>query len=201
MTARQTLEVLGEGDVDRCAADRPDDWDSLRRGFLRDDDSKTRPNRADQTRKRRRRLAGNLPDSQKARRVRHGFREHGAQRKIAALKNVSLGGVSAQREYLQAGESRARLTHVFSLRLRDFRDRAQHDRRRHRQFDRQARKPDGAADAAGERRETTVNPHRVLLWLRIEARQRHFHRCGERFLRGGRRRRLQTRRQCQRAEA
>ena len=50
MAAREALEVLGESDIDRRAADRADDPDSLRRGLLRHDHAEARRNRADQTR-------------------------------------------------------------------------------------------------------------------------------------------------------
>src|SRR5271157_5186852 len=100
MAACEGLEMIGEGGVDRRAADRPENRRRLCRQLLADDDAKTRGDLRYQPRRDRHGMGPKPLLRNKARAVAHRFGERGANREIAAFDRRLLILLAAEREHL-----------------------------------------------------------------------------------------------------
>ena len=87
MAAREGLEMVGEGGVDRRAADRAENRRRLCGQLLADDDAETRGDLRDEPRHERHRMSAEPLLRDKARAVAHRFGERGANREIAAFEH------------------------------------------------------------------------------------------------------------------
>ena len=135
MAARQRLEMLGEGEVHRGAADRAKYRYRLRSDLLRDDKAETRGDLAHQAQQDRRGLATDAAHCDVAGRFAHRFREKAAEREIAAFDEIRRSGLAAERENFQAGERRLGIVEVLAFAPRDLGNGTQDKGRRDRQLD------------------------------------------------------------------
>jgi hypothetical protein len=109
MPAREAMEILDKGKIDRGAAESADNRYSLNRKLLGDDGAKPRNNRRERAmRHRRGAMRGTLMH-----RGIHGERQAAGkqypQREIATLRTLGGGSGVPQREDLEAGETGARV--------------------------------------------------------------------------------------------
>src|ERR1700679_1608713 len=106
MPAGQGLEMIGEGGVDRRAADRAQNRRRLGGDLLAHHDSEARRDLRNQPRDDRRGLGGDAFGGDETRTVADRLSERGPNREIPALEGALSAPLSAEREYLDAGESR-----------------------------------------------------------------------------------------------
>ena len=134
------LEMVGEDDVDRCAADRAENRHRLGGELLADEDANRAATCADQPHQ----IGAVSPAtprcSDEPGALADRSRERGANGEIAALDRRVAGRLTAERENLDAGERGLRARQILALLAGDLGDRSQQDRRRNRQFDRQWRR-------------------------------------------------------------
>src|SRR5262249_29884329 len=184
VTSRHLLEMLDERVVHGSAAQRADERDGLSGELLRDHDSETGCDLADEAHENRAAFLDDAALDDESRGLRYAFCQHAAHGKISALGSIGRTGPSAQREYLHARERRFRIGQIFAFAARNFRNRPQHDDGRERQLDGERRQTEGAASGAGGGSQGLVQALRSRARRLVHAPQRDLERHLE-CLRGG----------------
>ena len=150
MAARQRLEMIGEGGVDRRAADRAEDRRRLRGDLLAHHDSEARRDLRDQPRHDRRGVSGDpLRWRRNARCRSPTWRARRERRNIRSRTPPPHPCWPPSANTSTQAKAEPRGAQVLAFLARDLGDRAQEDRGRDRQFDRQRRQSERAADRAG----------------------------------------------------
>src|ERR1700690_1558531 len=114
MAARQGLEMFGESEIDRRAADRADNRHRLGGEFLPGDEAEARGDLGDQPCEERRAVTGEAASGEKARAFGDRAGDRRAHGEIAA-PDRPFAGFAAKREDFQAGERPFRLRSVLAF--------------------------------------------------------------------------------------
>src|ERR1700730_10628383 len=189
MAARDRLEMICEGVIDRRPARGADQRNALGHKLLRDGGTEMAADLCYQADNNRRCLANSATTREIARRFAHRLRQNGANREIAGfqdssvteIRNVNIGlwtrnslagtGPAAEGKDLEAGKRGSRIGQVLPLGTTNVGNRAQHDRGGKWQFDWQARNTESAAGGSGEDRDAFVQAASVLKRLPSKAPQ------------------------------
>src|SRR5947199_7848305 len=112
MTARDILEVLDEGEIDRRTAYCTDNRNRLRGDLLGNDNAEARSDLSQEANEKRRALAYRALVQREIGNLDQPAGEHGADREIIGLHACLVGRRTAEREHFEAREPRPRVRQI-----------------------------------------------------------------------------------------